>query len=196
MKPAPSRPMPIANGCASKGSEPVSTIPMRGPVSLQVPGFPHHAQLCVHDERDRVIAPAVLRDHCWERDESELLCRLLEPGDCVLDIGANIGYFTVLAASMVGPEGQVWAFEPEPLNSQLLGHNLHINGLSNVQALAVALGKSTGTVPLFLSGDNAGDHSLGRLDQQASITVPMVRGDDVLPADLRVQLIKMDVQGA
>jgi len=188
--------MLIASACASKAPDPVSSIPMRGPVSLQVPGFLHQAQLYVHDERDTVIAPALLRDRCWERDESELLCRLLKPGDSVLDVGANIGYFTVLAAVCVGEAGQVWAFEPEPLNAQLLGRNLHLNGLSNVHLVQAALGKETGEASLFLSENNAGDHSLAAAVKGESIPVSVVRGDAVLPEGLRVNVIKMDVQGA
>jgi FkbM family methyltransferase len=166
------------------------------PVILRVPGFLHSAQLYVHNDRDTVISPVLLRDQCWEPLESEVLCRALKPGDAVLDVGANIGYFTMLSALSVGDGGRVWAFEPEPFNVDLLQRNVVLNDVHQVEIVAAALGDHAGEMPLFLSSHNAGDHSLTAAADRDAVVVNVMRGDDCLPADIIVQLIKIDVQGA
>ena len=74
-------------------------------------------------------------------------------------MGANIGYFTVLSAALVGKEGRVYAFEPEPANFALLQHNLELNGVQQrVTACEAALSDRRGRSRLYLSDDNLGDH--------------------------------------
>jgi FkbM family methyltransferase len=75
----------------------------------------------------------------------------LSPGDVVIDVGANIGCFTLLAARAVGPTGKVFALEPNAESFQQLVHNIRINGLSNVCALRLAMGGRIGLVPLHNS---------------------------------------------
>ena len=175
----------------------MTAVLTQGPVSLDVPGLSHPAQIYVHDERDTVIAPTLLRDGCWERLESEVLLHCLGAGDGVLDIGANIGYFTVLSALAVGSKGRVWAFEPEPANAHLLQQNIRLNDLGDqVVPVQAALGKYAGSLQLFLSPTNAGDHSLVNRDHGDSVTVNVIRGDAYLPDDALIHLIKIDVQGA
>lgn len=188
--------MPTGNACASRGSETVDDVSVRGPVTLSVPGLQHTASVYVHDGHDEIIAPALLRDACWERLESELLLACLDAGHGVLDVGANIGYFTVLSALAVGTQGRVWAFEPEPGNAQLLARNIALNRLANVCQVPAALGSTTGQSRLFLSPTNMGDHSLAGAGNRESITVNVLRGDDCVPVDAVIHLIKIDVQGA
>ena len=67
----------------------------------------------------------------YEPCETALMCQLLTPGDTVLDIGANIGYFTILASKFVGPNGRVFAFEPEAKNFHVLTQNVDRAGQDN-----------------------------------------------------------------
>jgi tRNA G37 N-methylase Trm5 len=83
----------------------------------------------------------------FEPAETELMRQRVRPGATVLDIGANIGYFTLLMARCVGPSGHVYAFEPEPKNFELLQHNVRRNNYANVtcgqaaKAISVESGK-------------------------------------------------------
>ena len=132
----------------------------------------------------------------YESFEAELIARLAQPGSCVLDIGANVGYYTALLARAVGPDGSVTAFEPEPGNFGVLGQTVRANGFGNVQTVRGAVSESPGESFLFLSEQNGGDHRLYATDGREKITVPILSIDTFLPAEQTVGFIKMDVQGS
>src|SRR6185312_15602233 len=71
----------------------------------------------------------------WEPDISRLIASCLQPGDTFIDIGANIGYFSLMAAKLVGPAGQVYAIEPWPPTLKILRHNIQLNGFRNIQVI-------------------------------------------------------------
>lgn len=168
-------------------------------VPLQVPGLPRPLRLRLHGEQDRCISRRIRDDGCWEPYETSLLLAALRPGDVFVDVGANIGYFSVIAAALLGPSGRVFAFEPEAGNFALLEQNLALNGCRhNVTAVPAALACDAGAGRLFMSEDNAGDHQLfassGERRQQA---VSLLNGSDYLRGRLtRLDLLKVDVQGA
>jgi tRNA G37 N-methylase Trm5 len=107
---------------------------------------------------DQIITPFLKSERTWEPVETELLRKLIKPGDVVLDVGANIGYYAVLFGRWVGDGGWVIAVEPEPDNFSLLCRNLAANGSSNVIPLPVAASDRFGELALYLSSDNKGDH--------------------------------------
>lgn len=117
-------------------------------------------------------------------------------GALVIDVGANVGFFTERFARWAGPKGRVVAIEPEAANFAELTRRLVRRGLAERVALhrAVADAK-TGTAQLVVNADHPGDHRLG---DGADIGVPVaaVALDDAVPRDRRVTLIKIDVQGA
>jgi FkbM family methyltransferase len=125
----------------------------------------------------------------WEPFESSLLPQLLRPGGCMLDVGANLGYFSVLGAQLVGGSGRVVAVEPDSENFALLRANTA--GLTPVELQGLALGAVPGHVTMSANPANKGDLYPLR---EADSTVPMLRGDE-LGLD-RVDLLKIDVQGA
>jgi FkbM family methyltransferase len=88
----------------------------------------------------------------------------LAQGDIFIDIGANVGYYTLLAAQLVGSEGQVLAFEPETENYKALMGNVRRNGFKNITAVNKATGASSGPATLYLNPLNEGGHSLRRFD--------------------------------
>ncbi len=102
-----------------------------GPFPLRIPGLDRHLHLRVHSATDLHISRQIREQGIWEPYESSLVQQYLQPGDVFLDAGANIGYFTVLAAASVGAHGHVYAFEPEPRNFQLLRYNVELNGFSS-----------------------------------------------------------------
>ena len=86
-----------------------------------------------------------------EPEVQQLLAELIEPGQTVYDVGANIGFFTILCSRLVGPEGRVYAFEPIPQNLAALRHNIELNGLRTSSSSSSALSSETGTAEMFVS---------------------------------------------
>lgn len=118
---------------------------------------------------------------------------LAPEGSCVVDVGANVGFFAKRFARWVGPEGRVVAIEPERANHAELVRALAARNLAGrVQVLHAAADSSAGTARLGINPDHPGDHRLGDDGEPvAAVTV-----DGSVPAGLRVSLIKIDVQGA
>jgi len=96
----------------------------------------------------------------YESETSNFLGSILEPGDTVIDIGAHVGYFSMLASVLVGPTGRVFAFEPERENYTHLLEHVAINRATNVVPLHMAVGAAPGVVDFFVNADNDGGHAL------------------------------------
>ncbi|MGH7684945.1 MAG: FkbM family methyltransferase, partial [Vulcanimicrobiaceae bacterium] len=153
----------------------------------------------VLDPRDRIISWSIICKGTWEPDESRVLGNLLRPGDCVIDVGAHVGWYTMLFANRVGENGTVFAFEPAPENFALLKVNVELNSKKNVRALNLSLGDGAKDVLLARDGDNFGDHYVvfGDADRpREGITVRCAALDDAITLPDRIRLIKLDCQGA
>ncbi len=134
----------------------------------------------------------------YEPEVGAVFRRILRPGMGVLDIGANIGYFTMLSAALVGPAGHVLAVEPNGRNVRLLEASRRINGFAHVTVAQAAAGPATGVLALHRSHSN-GTTSQPDADVAALLmaeTVACVRPDALLPRGRRIDLIKADVEGA
>ena len=107
---------------------------------------------------DRVMLPLLRDEGWWEDPECDQLRALLTPGMTFVDIGAHVGFMTLLGARAVGPAGRVLSVEAAPSNFALLRANIMNNGLANVEAIPAAALDRTGTVTLSLSEFNTGDH--------------------------------------
>jgi FkbM family methyltransferase len=143
---------------------------------------------------DEVITPTLLATGCWEPEEATFLRGVLRAGASFLDVGANIGYFSLLASEIVGPAGHVLAVEPEPRNVELLRANMWRNRARNVRVLAVAAQAETGYAGLRLSAVNRGDHQVVDASSHTGSLVPAARLDELL-AGIPVDVVKVDVQG-
>jgi len=138
------------------------------------------------------------------RDEYEpelrAMERLLRPGDCFVDAGANYGIYTVVAARLVGPTGRVLAFEPAAEQFAILRTNIELNGLENVVPFQLALSERAGQASLYRHGDDSGLFSLGKGESFTGVSelVETRTLDDVLREgrDCRVSVVKLDVEGA
>jgi FkbM family methyltransferase len=151
------------------------------------------------DPRDRIISWSIICKGTWEPDESRVLRNLLRPGDAVIDIGAHIGWYTLLFANRVGESGSVIAFEPAPDNFALLKANVELNAKKSVRAENVALGDRTADVILARGGDNFGDHyvsSRGGKEAREGVVVRCTRLDDAVALPQQIRLIKLDCQGS
>jgi len=136
----------------------------------------------------------------WEPEETAVMRELLAPGAVVYDIGANVGYFTLLAAQMVGASGHVYAFEPNPAVLPQLRNNIAINALDNVTVLPVALSDTEGRATFYaVGGANSGTSSLrAEVGENIEVEVEVVRMDTLVQAQgLRPpDVVKMDIEGA
>jgi len=131
----------------------------------------------------------------FEPRETELVARLVKPGDTVLDIGANIGYYTLLLAQCVGEGGRVYAFEPHPANAALLRRTIGESGYKHVVVEEKAVSSGSGRIKLYESEDGSVDHRIIENGYRA-VDVETVSLDEYLPDSQPVAFIKMDIQGA
>lgn len=131
----------------------------------------------------------------------EALAVLLAPGSVLYDVGANVGFLAALAARLVGPEGAVYAFEPDAANAAMARHNLALNGADGAVVVCRAVGATSGLSTLQLAA-YAGGHALTSAaappDQVAAVTVEVVALDDfvALPGVRPPDVVKIDVEGA
>jgi len=127
---------------------------------------------------------------------------MLRPGMTVIDVGANSGYYTLLAARLVGGTGQVHAFEPVAGPFERLQRNLQLNSFHNIRITRAAVGQSSGRSIVYPSAveNNDGLGSVFRGPSRTAVgeDVPMISLNQLIQAlpDRRVDLIKIDVEGA
>jgi FkbM family methyltransferase len=143
-------------------------------------------------ENDKYIGQRIALEK-YEPYETELILRQARVGDVVVDVGANIGYYTVLLADKVGKNGKVYAFEPDITNFEILVKNIKENKLKNVVVVNAAVGSKSGKLKLHKSKENFGDHKLYGKDKDIE-EVKIIKLDDYL-ADVKVDLMKIDTQG-
>lgn len=127
-----------------------------------------------------------------------VLEREINKGDVVLDLGAHIGYYTLLTAELVGNRGKVFAFEPGPDNFALLEKNVAANGYKNVILTAKAVSDKSGEIKLFLAEESSVSHRIGDPgDGRKTIYVEAITIDDFFQDyNGKVNFIKMDIEGA
>jgi len=144
----------------------------------------------------------------YEPYETQLILRQAKAGDVVVDVGANIGYYTVLLADKVGKNGKVYAFEPDKINFEILIKNISENNLENVVAVNAAVGSKSETKILYRSEENLGDHKLFKptlpslkkggkteiISKKDSEIVKIIKLDDYLE-NIKIDLMKIDTQG-
>lgn len=156
--------------------------------------------------RRTFLAYALRRTH--EPATTQLFKRVVRPGDVVVDLGANMGYFTLLAARIVGSGGRVFAFEPEPTNFAHLTRNIELNAYGQVTAYQKAVADRYGSTKLFICTYDTGHHTINQFDGIAAyargrpakaewVEIETVPLDDFLGGHRsRVGVLKMDIEGA
>ena len=149
-------------------------------------------------KRDNILRHSIVNTAGWEPLQSKLMQRYLKPGDTMIDIGAHIGYYTLLGSRAVGSGGKIVAFEPDPNTASFLAKNVKTNALNNVIIEPYALSNTAGELTLHVHPENTGDNSIvANGERNKEVTVKTIRLDDYLekhPTD--VALIKIDTQGA
>lgn len=148
----------------------------------------------LYPARDRFIGPCLETYGEYSPDEAHLLCKLLQPGDVALEVGANIGALTLVLSQRLGPTGLLYAFEPQRLIFQMLCANLALNDCRNVHARQQGLGAAAGR--LWVSPpETSAEANFGGVRLSPTGLEPV----DITTIDLlglnHLALIKVDVEG-
>ncbi len=136
-------------------------------------------------------------DRPFEPYTVELFKRAIKPGSRVLDIGAQFGHYSLLAAKRVGPGGKVYAFEPAPPNFKLLERNIRVNGYEDrIEALRKGVGETNtaSTLYLYEGSDSHGMYRIPEARVKETTTFECVGLDEFLSGQ-QIDVIKMDIEG-
>jgi FkbM family methyltransferase len=162
-------------------------------------GFPIYASA-----DDRSLTPALVSRGWYDEALLGLLDRVLRTGDWFVDVGANIGLFTVAAATRVGPTGHVLSYEPDPDTASLLRDNVALNWIDQrVTVTQSAVGRRQGTIDFARHpqwpalGVASSNEFPGRTAAEGyeTFAVPIERLDGRVPDGTRLRLVKIDVEG-
>jgi len=149
--------------------------------------------------KDEAISTWIILGGTWENFVDDILCGITRPGDNVLDAGANQGYYSVKLSNIIGHDGRLFAFEPNPEVFQFLESNIYINGFTGrAKIFQKALGSESGKATLNFSFNNIGGGTIVRdtVEGENTVAVEIVRGDDVIPEDVKFDVLKFDVEGS
>lgn len=193
------------------GSEPAETSQRTHlNISMDINGTPHIIRL--HLDRQQTTQAKMYEcfaaNQLYEPGIARLFAEVLQAGDCVVDVGAHIGYFTLLAATLVGLHGKVFAFELDADNANQLSANIALNNYAHVLPFQGAVGTANTTVQYFINADDEGGHALWNIGGQLANarsraqchtrSVEMMTLDTVLSKHelAAVKLIKISAEGA
>lgn len=165
----------------------------------EIAGLQRELTLQTHCPASDLVSRKLHSERLWEPFETQLWLASQKSGDVVVDVGANLGYFSILSALHPRPASQIFAFEPAADNVALLQKNLVLNNChDSVKTEPVALGDLDTEASLHRSEDNRGDHQIYAGDgerREEAITVR--RGADFLGGHTkRIDLLKVDTQGS
>ena len=149
-------------------------------------------------DEDKSIGKTIIHNREYERPVTQMFRKYLRPGMGVLDLGANIGYFSLLAASLVGVTGFVQSWEPSTLNVRALCASRTVNGFDNIEVVQAAAAEKNGLLQYFrssINGSVAGVEHTGPEDLFTAETVMGLRVDDFISPEVHINFIKIDVEG-
>ncbi len=169
-------------------------------LSVSRPGVPVESACLVVGQREhtqKTMYQLAREGVLYEQWTSVLALAALRDGDIAIDIGAHVGFFSILFRLGVGPTGMIYAFEPMPTTYQRLLHNAMFGGFTNVLPLPLAVSEKSGTSTFYIDPDNEGESSLIQLDTRRPCPVNVTRLDDVFGDNLhkRPRLMKLDAEG-
>lgn len=146
---------------------------------------------------DEGISKDLITDKIREMESTKEVLNIVNKGDVILDIGANIGYYALMEARLTGRAGLVYACEPVPENFELLKRNIQLNGVTNIEAFNIALGDKNGEVEMYLS-QKSNLHSMSltkNTSSESRIKVKLLKVDEFLKDKGAPDFVRMDVEG-
>jgi FkbM family methyltransferase len=143
------------------------------------------------------VGQHILATGTWEDMTTAVIQTCVSPGATVVDVGANIGFYTLLLSQLVTNSGRVLAFEPMPVGLERLRTNLRLNAVRNVDVREQAVAATNGTARFFLGPpEHTSISSLHRIEDAEAINVDCTTLDAALGGYPRVDFLKVDVEGA
>lgn len=141
---------------------------------------------------DKIDSLFLRMNQVYEPEVRQAIRNILIPfGGISVDVGANIGYHTILLASN---SSHVIAIEPEPQNLDILKYNISENNCNNVEIVPMAITSNPGKIKLHLNPKNTGGHSVIIQPTNRYIVVESIRLDQIIPAG-PIRLLKLDIEG-
>ncbi|MBU4277686.1 MAG: FkbM family methyltransferase [Proteobacteria bacterium] len=191
----------------SKGLRGVGYLERALKIFIKLPEV--HGPVLVRIENNLLIRVDPLSDFGLEKNIFEtgtyeagtlnLIKKLLRPGDCFVDAGANIGLMSLVAARAVGPTGSVYSFEPEPAVHSTLKYNVELNGLAQIKTFNLALGskREQKTIHKHVQHNRGGATLVSKENSFERIPVMVDTLDNIIAANSieHVKLLKIDVEG-
>ena len=149
---------------------------------------------------DLFVGSVIANQKIYEPVVTDAIKTRLKPGHVFVDIGANVGYFSLLAASIVGAEGHVYAFEPIPENGDFINLSTVENEFNNITLFRNAVAEAKQTITFTGGGADSNGRIINEHETNlTSFPLPSIEAvtlDDTLPDLTRLDLIKMDIEGA
>jgi FkbM family methyltransferase len=158
--------------------------------------LPNGLKLWIDPENDDGVERSLYYTGTYEAGTLDFIENNLKPGDCFVDIGANIGLMSIVASMAVGDEGEIYSFEPHPETAKILRFNIDLNAISNIKVIQKGVGSENGQAKIYDRWDvNRGGASfIASNSKQDSYDVEIVRLDDVL-SSISIDMIKIDIEG-
>lgn len=175
-----------------------------GPVNGEPPRVDYRLTLDFNDPSDSYMGAFLSRGMCYEPEVAAPVMRILRPGDIAIDVGASIGFFTVMMSQCVGAQGKVIAFEPHPETREILQQHVELNGCTNVDVMRHAVAERCRPIDFYFNSDMKASSAIidpglfeANVKTRANpqkIEVPAVTLG--LYCHMPVRLIKIDTEGA
>ncbi|MGY8913518.1 MAG: FkbM family methyltransferase [Flavobacteriales bacterium] len=164
---------------------------------FDIPNLSASFELITHGDNDHV-SRKMHKIKVWEPTETCCVVELLSPNDFVIDVGANIGYYTVLFSKLIGSRGKIIALEPDKKNFSILSLNVKLNQINNAELMCAAASDFNGEGMLYFSEWNFGDHRIYPSQEQSSGNdIKLIKLDDLIKKIGKPpKLLKIDCQGA
>ena len=143
------------------------------------------------------ISQSIINTGVWEYNLTKVVRQLIKKGDIVLDVGANIGYYSILFSKLVGQNGKVLCFEPTEYFLKILKMNLEANRISNVEVFKIGLSDKRREAEIEIEGPSASFHCAEDLTPRTKELVNLISLDEFIEQHSleKIDLIKVDIDG-
>jgi len=143
------------------------------------------------------IDQGIIQTGLWEPHATAAVRKIVKKGDVAIDVGANIGYFTVILSKLVGSEGRVYAFEPTTKYCEILKRNIEANGIANCEVFQLGLSNKGQTVEIFNDEASATIHVPEGMPLGYRETIKVTTLNDFVGEHglRKIDFIKIDVDG-
>lgn len=142
------------------------------------------------------MCPLLKEEGVYHPCMTEVVQDIVKEGMTCVDVGAHIGYFTLIMARLAGESGMIYAFEPEPNNFQLLVKNIEMNGYKNIFPVYKAISNTNGRAVLHIDKLGMGSHSLAKIPGGDLLEVEVQTLDSFFADFNEIDFVKVDVEGA